>query len=164
MVRKCTHLNWPRTDFSTALRLGARHAFFNRWPGSQSPMPCDGRVSPTLGVKGPAQVSEGRELFGLFWGLALFLLPKHYTTRKHRIVLYKSLYRPLQVSCRGPGHATAKARCAWRNKQCYTAVLATSSATPLCLCQKMLSESMLRFTADGNDQQQLDDGPITGDS
>jgi hypothetical protein len=52
-----------------------------------------------------------------------------------------SLYRPLQVSCRGPDHATAKARSAWgavsahdrnkqavlhscaRNKQCYTAVL-----------------------------------------
>jgi hypothetical protein len=67
------------------------------------------------------------------------------TLHNTKACCYFSLYRPLQVSCRGPDHATAKARSAWgavsthdRNKQCYTAVLATSSATPLCFCQAVL--------------------------
>jgi hypothetical protein len=66
------------------------------------------------------------------------------TLHNVKAFVYFSLYRPPQVSCIGPDHATTKARSAWGaasapdgNKQCYTAVLATSSATPLCFCQNI---------------------------
>jgi hypothetical protein len=116
------------------------------------------RVGGHFWAQGPIPHVDFQE-GGSCWGLpALIELPHTIATSSatplcscsqqavlHRCVFAKtlhntkasfsfSLYRPLQVSCRGPDHATAKARSAWggvsahdRNKQCYTAVLASSS-------------------------------------